>query len=359
MIEIRVRKTLQPFELCVDETCRYPVTALFGPSGSGKTTLLQMIAGLVRPDGGEIRVDGQTLFSSEQGVDVPPERRRIGTVFQDSLLFPHLTVARNLRYGYDLAPGGERRFTVDRVVDLLQLGPLVDRMPGTLSGGERQRVALGRAILMSPRLLLMDEPLASLDARLKERIMPYLRHIRTDLEIPILYVSHSVSEILQLTGQVIVLEEGRVLAHGDFFDVIHTPGVLPMAEAHGFENVLPVEVVRSDAASGVTVVRFGEQELKVPLCDRPPGSRVFVGMRANDLILSRSRPEGLSVRNAFEGRITALPEDGGTQLVTIDVGKRIVAEVTREAVQELGLKVGEPVVCLIKTHSVRVGADVE
>jgi len=359
VIEVRIQKRLEPFELNVDVSCRYPVTALFGPSGSGKTTLLQIVSGLMRPDEGEIRVDGEVLYSSSAGVDVPPECRRIGTVFQDSLLFPHFTVERNLCFGFELTPPPDRRFTFEQVVDLLQLGALLDRRPATLSGGERQRVALGRAILMSPRLLLMDEPLASLDARLKERIMPYLRHIRSDLEIPILYVSHSVSEILQLTGQVIVLEQGEVLAHGDFFDIVHQPGVLHVAEAHGFENVLQVEVVRSDEHSGSTVVRFGEQELKVPLCDRPPGSRVFIGLRANDLILSRTRPQGLSVRNAIFGRIESLPEGRGTQLVTIDVGKRIVAEVTREAVEELGLMVGDPVVCLIKTHSIRVGGDVE
>lgn len=359
MIQIDVRKALASFDLRVDVECRYPVTALFGPSGSGKTTLLHMIAGLVQPDAGEIRVDGEVLYSSTSGVDLPPERRRIGTVFQDSLLFPHMTVAANLRFGFDLTPSAGRRFTIDRIVDLLQVGSLLDRKPASLSGGERQRVSLGRAILMSPRLLLMDEPLASLDARLKERIMPYLRHIRTDLEIPILYVSHSVSEILQLTGQVIVLEKGEVLAHGDFFDIVHEPGVLPVAESHGFENVLPVEVVRSDAASGVTIVRFGEQELKAPYSDHPPGRRVFIGMRANDLILSRGRPEGLSIRNAFDGRIVRLPDGDGTQLVTVDIGKRIVAEVTREAVEELGLKVGEQVVCLIKTHSIRVGGEVE
>ena len=262
MLTIRVKKHLSEFELDVDVTCPYPVTAIYGPSGSGKTTVLNMVSGLMRPDVGEICVDDEVLFSSEQHIELPPEKRRVGYVFQDDLLFPHLTVKQNLLYGYDLLRVEDRRFALDDVVSLLGLETMLDRYPALLSGGERQRVALGRAILASPRLLVMDEPLASLDQGLKNRIMPYLRHIRTELEIPILYVSHSVAEVLQLTGQVMVLQRGQVLAHGDFFEVAHQPNVLPLIEAHGFENVLPVEVVDK------THVRYGEQILRVPLCDR-------------------------------------------------------------------------------------------
>ena len=356
MLSIRLTRGLSSFALEVAVDCRYPVTAIFGPSGSGKTTLLNLVAGLMRPDRGEIRFDDEVLFSSEAGIDLPPEQRRVGYVFQDDLLFPHLTVDGNLRYGYNLLPSPARRFEVKQVVDLLELGPLLERRPALLSGGERQRVALGRAILTSPRLLLMDEPLASLDQGLKDRIIPYLRHIRTDLEIPILYVSHSVAEILGLTGQVIVLNQGRVVAHGDFFEVAHHPEVLPLVEAHGFENVLPVEVVAHDRSG--CKVRFEQHELRVPENDRPVGSRVFIGIRANDIVLCRKRPEGLSIRNAIRGQIIDVTEVDGRQLVYVDVGKRLAVEVTWEAVNELGLKAGEPVVCLIKAHSIRVGPDV-
>lgn len=359
MISIHVARQLAHFSLDVQVDCPHIVTAVFGPSGSGKTTLLNLVAGLIRPDRGAISIDGELLFSATQGINLPPERRRVGYVFQDDLLFPHLTVKQNLRYGYDLLPSGARRFKVDRIVDLLELGPLLDRRPGPLSGGERQRVALGRAILASPRLLLMDEPLASLDQGLKDRIIPYLRHIRSDLSLPILYVSHSVAEILQLTGQVIVLRQGRVLACGDFFDLAQRPDVLPLMEAHGFENALPVDIVANDRAQGVTRIHFRGQELKIPLCDRPPGSRVFIGIRANDIILCRERPEGLSIRNAISGRILDISTVGGKQLVYVDVGKRLAVEITPEAVLELGLRPGDPIVCLVKTHSIRVGPDVE
>ncbi len=248
---------------------------------------------------------------------------------------------------------------MDRVVDLLQLGPLLGRRPDRLSGGERQRVALGRALLASPRLLLMDEPLTSLDQGLKDRIIPYLRHIRSDLNIPILYVSHSVAEILELTGQVIVLRRGRAVACGDFFDVVHHPEVLPLIEAHGFENVLPVEVLSGDPARGVSVVRYGVQDLKVPYCDRPVGTRIFIGVRADDIILCRERPSGLSVRNAVQGRVMEVSAVEGKGLVYVDVGKRLAVKVTLEAIEELRLKVGESVTCLIKTNSVRIGPEVE
>ena len=353
MVSIRLFRRLSDFTLDVAVDCPYPVTAIFGPSGAGKTTLLNLVAGLQRPDWGEVRIDGEVLFSSERGINLPPERRRMGYVFQDELLFPHLTVRENLRYGYDLLPPTDRRFEMDRIVDLLGLGPLLERRPDRLSGGEQQRVALGRAILASPRLLLMDEPLASLDRGLKDRIMPYLRHLRSDLGIPMLYVSHSVAEILELTGQVIVLKAGRVVAHGDFFEVAHQPEVLPLVEAHGFENVLPVEVI-----SG-TRVRYRDQELTVPPCGRLKGRRIFIGIRANDIILCRERPEGLSVRNALEGRILEVSEVGGKQVVYVDVGKRLAVEVTPEAVAELSLRAGEGVVCLVKTHSIRIGPDVE
>lgn len=355
MLHLQLKKGLAQFELDIDVSCRYAVTAIYGPSGAGKTSLLNMVAGLLSPDAGEIALDDQILFSTTQGIDLPPEKRRIGYVFQDDLLFPHLDVEANLRYGHDLLPAAQRRFAPAQIVDLLQLSPLLKRPIQHLSGGERQRIALGRALLSSPQLLLLDEPLASLDQGLKSRIIPYLRHIRREFDIPILYVSHSVAEILELTGQVIVLQQGQVLAHGDFFKIASQPGVLPLVEEHGFENVLPVEIVASDPAAGFSRARCGQQELKIPFNPEPVGSQLFIGLRADDIILSRKEPEGLSIRNALHGTITEIIDVGGTRLVYVDVGRRLASKITREAVEELELKVGSKVFCLIKTHSLRLG----
>jgi len=353
VLKIHIKKQLSDFTLHVDATCPYPVTAIFGPSGSGKTTLLNLISGLDHPDTGEIALNDTVLFSTSQNINVPPEKRRIGYVFQDDLLFPHLTVHQNLLYGYRLQKAQDRRFEPQVIINLLELQPLLTRYPQNLSGGEKQRVALGRAILTSPQLLVMDEPLAALDQTLKDRIIPYLRNIRTHLNIPILYVSHSVAEILQLTGQVLVLQKGQVLAHGDFFDIAHQTHVLPLLEAHGFENVLPVEVIDE------THVQYNTHVLRVPPCNRPPKTPIFIGIRANDIILSRERPSGLSIRNALPGKILDIIETDGRQLVYIDTGKRLAAEVTQEAIDELHLKPNDPIVCLIKTHSIRIGPNVE
>ena len=359
MLRLQLKRQLADFTLDIDVECRYPVTAIFGPSGSGKTSLLNAVAGLLKPDAGEIAIDDTPLFSSANNIDLAPEKRGVGYVFQNDLLFPHLSVEENLRYGHDLLPAVARRFAPAQIVELLEIGTLLARRPGNLSGGERQRVALGRALLSSPQLLLMDEPLAALDQGLKSRIIPYLRHIRDELTIPILYVSHSVAEILELTGQVLVLDRGRAVAHGDFFRIAHEPQVLPLIEDGGFENVLDVELVSGDPGAGITLARAEGQELKIPYCDRPAGSRLFAGIRSDDIILARERVEGLSARNTLEGHIIEVSDVASKELVYVDVGRRLAVKVTPEAIAALGLQTGDRVYCLIKTHSIRIGPEME
>jgi molybdate transport system ATP-binding protein len=203
--------------------CQFPepVTGLFGVSGAGKSTLLGMIAGLIKPDYGRLAIDDQVLFDSMQGINKPIYERRIGLVFQDSHLFPHLNVRHNLHYGFNLLSAIDRQFTPNQIIDLLEISHLLDHKPHQLSGGEKQRVALGRTLLASPRLLLLDEPLASLDTRLKNQILPFLRRINEETKIPMLYVSHALDEILYLTTQVVIIEQGKILANGDFHDIMH------------------------------------------------------------------------------------------------------------------------------------------
>lgn len=351
-LSVDVTKRYGGFTLSADFTCRYPVTAVFGPSGSGKTTLLNLIAGLETPDSGKIALDDRVFFDAGAKTRMSPEDRGVGYVFQDALLFPDRTVRGNLAFA-ERVRRAPSRISVAQVLDLLDLGPLADRDPADLSGGERQRVALGRALLSSPRLLLLDEPLASLDVGLKDRILPYLRHVRDDLKIPMVYVSHSVGEILQLTGQVIVLDGGRLVATGDFFDIAHRPEVFPLLGEFGFENVLQARVV-DQSGEGVTVVDYRGQRLKIPRATGSVGEDVFVGIRANDVILASGMPEGTSIRNVLSGTVAEIRDAGGMRMVSVDVGKRLMAEVTAEAVAELGLRVGGKVYCLVKTHSMRV-----
>jgi molybdate transport system ATP-binding protein len=212
-IVVAARRTIGEFTLDLSFETRARVVALFGPSGSGKSTLLDVIAGLTQPDHGRVAIDGRVLTDTATGIRVPVHRRRIGYVFQDARLFPHLSVARNLRYGRWFSPKAQRYGGFDETVDLLGIRPLLDRRPATLSGGEKQRVAIGRAILASPRLLLMDEPLASLDAARKAETLPYIERLRDELSIPIVYVSHSREEVERLTGEIIHIDRGRLAGH--------------------------------------------------------------------------------------------------------------------------------------------------
>ncbi len=214
VIEFDADKKLGDFDLSIAFDGDSGVTALFGPSGSGKTSVVSMIAGLMKPDRGRIVIGGETVFDSAAGIDVPAHRRRIGTVFQDGRLFPHISVARNLDYGRWMTglPRDDAQFK--HVIDLLDIAPLVARRPGTLSGGERQRVALGRALMMKPRLMLLDEPLASLDARRKSEILPYLVRLRDETKLPMIYVSHDANEVKALASRVVLLDGGRVVKSG-------------------------------------------------------------------------------------------------------------------------------------------------
>ena len=262
MLKVKVSKKLANFELDTEFDSDSGVTALFGRSGSGKTTLVNAIAGLVRPDRGAIEVNGECLFDSARGIDVPVERRRVGYVFQEGRLFPHLTVRANLRYGHDLARRQDRYVEFDHVVELLGLAHLLERRPANLSGGEKQRVAIGRALLASPRLLLMDEPLAALDHPRKNEILRYIELLRDDLGIPIVYVSHAVDEVVRLADTVVMLADGAVVASGGVGEVMGRSEL--RARAGGFEGgtVIEATVSSCDLDYEITTLRFAGGELR-------------------------------------------------------------------------------------------------
>jgi molybdate transport system ATP-binding protein len=354
MLEVTVRKQRGAFLLDAAFEAPSPaLVALFGPSGCGKTTLVHLVAGLLAPDAGRVVVDGETLSDVTAGIALPPERRRVGYIFQDARLFPHLRIRANLEYGLRRASG--RAIGFDEVVQLLGLANLLDRRPATLSGGERQRVALGRALLSQPRLLLLDEPLASLDAARRAEILPYLERLRDHARIPMLYVSHQFEEVLRLATHVVVLEAGRVTAAGPLGQVALEPALGRAAGEAAVGAVLDSRVTAVDPASGLARVPAGAGELRIAADGLGAGTTVRLQLLARDVIVATRPPEGLSVRNVLAGKVVSVSAASAhSDLVAVDIGgATVVARITRAATQELALEPGRPVWALVKAVSMR------
>ena len=353
MLEVDISQRFGDFNLDVKfKTEAVGVTSLFGRSGAGKTSVINALAGLARPDRGRIAVNDEILFDSERGVDLPPHRRRLGYVFQDGRLFPHLTVRGNLNYGRRRTAEEGRRLDFDRVSDLLGLAPLLDRRPHNLSGGEKQRVAIGRALLASPRLLLMDEPLASLDAVHKAEILPFIERLRDALSLPVVYVSHTIDEIIRLADSVVLISEGRVAAQGPVEEVMNRFDLRPLTGRYEAGAVLAVAVAGQDEF-GLTELSFDGGTLRVPHLDLPRGARLRVRIRARDVSLALARPADISILNTFAGRIVEIDDQGAPQVdLLLDIGAPLWARVTRRSVHDLGLAPGKAVHALIKAIAI-------
>ena len=327
------------FTLAAAFTAADGVTALFGPSGSGKSTVFALIAGTQRPDAGAIRLGEQVLAGD--GVCLPPERRRIGVVFQDHRLFPHLSVRDNLCFG--LGRAGARPIALERVVDILEIGALLDRRPNTLSGGQQQRVSLGRAILRGPELLLMDEPLTALDEGLKDRVLAYLERVVAEWGVPTLFISHDQAEVRRLASQVVVLEAGQVVATGPTQATLDRVSVTRAQTQPPLVNLLQVVDLRQ--ADGHWLGRVGVQTLHVPAGDG------WFQFWPKDVTLAVSDHAGLSVRNQLLGQVRQLVPVLDRVFVAVDVGQLIWAEITPQAATDLALSEGRSVRCLIKTSA--------
>lgn len=351
-LEIAFRHELGGLAFDVDITAPTPgTTVLFGRSGAGKSSIVGVVCGLLRPPEARVVLDGERLDA------LPPERRRVGLVFQDGRLFPHMTVAGNLRYGMRRAAPGPIRF--DDIVDLLALAPLLGRRPHGLSGGEKSRVAIGRALLAQPRLLAMDEPLASLDAQLKAEILPYLGRLRHALRLPILYVTHSLDEVARLADTLVLIRAGRVLAAGPLAEML-ARGDLPLAARDEAAAVLEARVVRHDPARQLTELAAAGRTLLVPLLARPPGAAVRVRIPAREVILAAEEPRGISVHNVIEGSVRGIVADERRHGATVEVrleGGGLLARVTPDAVARLGLAPGTRVLALVKSMAIEVLAD--
>ncbi len=334
------------------------VVTLFGPSGSGKSRTALAAAGLWRPGWCRVAVDGTVLADTRAGVWVPAERRRLGVVFQDARLFPHLGVEANLRYGMRRArrhlPWGPIRF--DTVVELLGIGALLRRRPHTLSGGERQRVAIGRALLAQPRLLVMDEPLASLDDARRAEILPYLARLHETLRLPILYVTHALDELARLADTVVLLEAGRVIAAGPIAEVAARAD-LPLALRDDAAAILLTQVAAHDPARGLTRLQADGVVVLVPLLDQPVGTAVRARVPAREVALARGAvPEAVSFQNVVPGRVRrVVAAESRAALVELEVGgTALLARVTPDAVMRLGLAPGVEAVALFKSVGVEL-----
>jgi molybdate transport system ATP-binding protein len=349
---VEARHRLGDFSLEAAFTSDGGVTALFGRSGSGKTSLVRIIAGLTRPKEGRVQLGDDVLVDTSRRLFVPPHRRRFGYVFQEARLFPHLTVRQNLDYGRWFSPKSARTENPGRIVDLLGIGDLLGRQPANLSGGEKQRVAIGRALLASPRLLLMDEPLAALDEERKAEILPYLERLRDEVGIPIVYVSHSVAEVARLADRVVLMAGGRIEAVGPASDVLGGPRLASAMERREAGSVLTGRVETRDTTHGLATIRLdGGAAILVPGATVSPGETVRVRIPARDVMVATVRPEGLSALNILEGMVDAIEPDGeGMASLRIACGgDHVRARITALSVERLGLVPGLAVHAVIKT----------
>lgn len=353
VLDIAVSARLGGFQLDLRHT--FPtsgVTALFGASGSGKTTLLRIIAGLEDSARGTVDFAGETWLSSAAGICRPAHRRGVGVVFQDARLFAHLDVAGNLAYALRRARHSGPRPSLEAVSDALDLAPLMDRRTDALSGGERQRVAMGRALLSAPRLMLLDEPLAALDNRRKAAILPYIERVVHEFGIPAIYVTHSIDEVAHLADRIVVMAEGRVAATGDLPEALERLDLQPLTGHFEAGVLLEVTVSAQDFVHRLTHVDFGGQRMTMPMLDIPLGETIRLRARARDVSIATERPRGLSIRNILEGRIAEITLEADTAFAEVSVetpGGPVRARLTRLSVEELGLMKDQPVYALIKS----------
>ena len=350
------RKSETSFELDLQFTIAAGFTILFGASGAGKTTVLDCVAGLQRPDSGSVAVDDGFLFDSEKAIDLPAYQRHIGYLFQSLALFPHMTVRQNIEYGLSSLSAAERDGRTREISKSFGIAGLLGRRTAEISGGERQRVALARALVTRPRALLLDEPLTALDAVTKSRILDDLRRWNNHHSVPILYVTHDREEVHALGDRVMVLEAGKLIADGRPQDVLNRPLYESVAQLAGFENIFDCSVVASHIEMGTMTCEITGTgvDLEVPISRVDQGRPVRVGIRAGDILVATSVPQGLSARNIIAGSLVSLRQQDATVIAEVDCGTRVVAHLTPGASHSLGLEVGRQIWLVVKTYSCHV-----
>jgi molybdate transport system ATP-binding protein len=357
VLTIQIRKRFsnagRDFTLDVAFALAPGITIVFGPSGAGKTTLLDCVAGLTTPDSGKIVVGDRVLFDEAQAIDLPAQSRRIGYVFQDLALFPHLTVEKNVEYGLAGLNKNERRNKSDVILESFRIAHLRERKPGEISGGERQRVALARALVTDPCVLLLDEPMAALDAATKSKIIDDLRAWNAAHDIPILYVTHNREEVFALGDRVLVLENGRIIADGTPHGVMGAPRRESLAQLIGFENIFHAVVIAIQEKRGTMRCRIAESdvELETPLVRADVGSTLLIGIRAGDILLATVQPAGLSARNIIPGCVLSVTQRDVIVAVRVNCGVEMEVHLTLAARDSLQLQPDREVWLIVKTYS--------
>lgn len=351
-IELNVTKRYGDFELSIQSAIGNGITGIFGPSASGKSTLLNCIAGFEDPDGGLITLNSKTVFSSRPKINISPEKRRIGYVHQHSALFPHLTVRENLEFGYNLTEKYRRIGSLEDIVYLLQLEQIMERGVTNLSGGERQRVALGRSLAASPDLLLLDEPLASLDLPFRGFILEKLREVSREWNLDMIYVSHSVSEMIALADSVIVIRNGMKVVEGESSLLLNNSSVADYVDYGSFENILQ-GVVEGPVDENSSSLTIGDVRLITPKLASEKGKQATVSIKASDIIVSKYPPAAISARNILRANISSINHSENPTFIDCEIGGcSLTAALTKQSVLDLGLRTFDEVYLIIKATSV-------
>ncbi len=358
MTEVDFLLKRKNFNVEVKEHFCKGITGIFGPSGSGKTSLLHTIAGLEKPKEGKISINGRVLFDKNEGVNIPVEKRNIGYVFQEGRLFPHMTVEKNLLYGNKRF--GSKKISFEKVVEMLNLKHLLNSKPSQISGGERQRTALGRTLLSSPDILLLDEPFSALDAKIRNQIIPFILRIQEKVKIPIMVVSHDLTDLLKLTNKLFLIKNGQCVGHDKYYKLLKDQNALEIFGSAPLVNSITMNVLETNPETGLTLLGWKESSPEVIIsCEKSrngykPGEEIKIFVDAADIAISLEKSSTITIQNQVQGTITDIIKRGSTLLCIVDAGFRLVVEVTSESQNRLGIRQGSKIWCMFKSVSIDV-----
>ncbi len=358
MINVDISLPRKNFDVSICESFSSGITGIFGPSGSGKTSLLHAIAGLAHPKEGSISIGQHTVFDSQKHIHIPVEKRNIGYVFQEGRLFPHMSVEKNLMYG--IKKNGHNKVNFDEVVELLNLGHILKSKPSQISGGERQRTALGRSLLSSPDILLLDEPFSAVDTNLRKQILPFILRIQQKVKVPTLVVSHDIPDLLKLTSTLCIIKNGQCIGHGEYYDLLKNKTISEIFGTSALVNSVETTVMHATPENGLTILSWKKDDREVLIkCEKSKdlyqeGQLIKVFINADDIALSEEKLDNVSIQNQIRGTVTDAIEHGATLLCIVDVGFKLVVEITTDSQKRMSIQIGSKVWCLFKSVAIDV-----